>query len=128
MKFVSRAKRKALEEKLATLDASSDEAKEIRAKLGWGEPAPVVEAPPQSPPPVEEKPAPSPPAKKAAPVVEVASPVEEKPAPSPPVKEAAPVVKVASPVEEKDATKKAASKAKTTKKTGLFGKKTSTKK
>ena len=110
MKFISRTKRKALEEKLAALDASSDEAKEIRAKLGWGEPAPVVEAPPQSPPPVEEKPAPSPPAKKAAPVVEVASPVEEKPAP----KKAAP--------------KKAASKAKTTKKTGLFGKKTSTKK
>ena len=81
MKFISRAKRKALEEKLATLDVSSDEAKEIRAKLGWGEPTPVVEAPPQ-PPPVEEKPVP----------------------------------------------KKAASKTKTTKKTGLFGKKTSTKK
>ena len=87
MKFISRAKRKALEEKLATLDASSDEAKEIRAKLGWGEPAPVVEASPQSPPLVEEKPAP----KKAAP-------------------------------------KKATSKAKAAKKTGLFGKKTSTKK
>tara|TARA_R110000824_G_scaffold49483_22_gene138943 strand:- start:36963 stop:37211 length:249 start_codon:yes stop_codon:yes gene_type:complete len=82
MKFISRAKRKALEEKLATLDASSDEAKEIRTKLGWGDPAPVVEASPPPPPPVEEKPVP----------------------------------------------KKTASKAKTTNKTGLFGKKTSTKK
>jgi hypothetical protein len=109
MKFISRAKRKALEEKLATLDASSDEAKEIRTKLGWGDPAPVVEASPPPPPPVEEKPAPPPPVKKAAPVVE-ASP------PPPP------------PVEEKPVPKKTASKAKTTNKTGLFGKKTSTKK
>ena len=57
MKFISRAKRKALEEKLSTLDESSEEAKEIRAKLGWGEPTPVVEP---SPPPVVEKAAPAP--------------------------------------------------------------------
>ena len=40
MKFIPRAKRKALEERLATLDPTSTEAKEIRGKLGWGEPAP----------------------------------------------------------------------------------------
>ena len=40
MKFISRAKRKALEEKLATLETFSDEAKAIRGQLGWGEPAP----------------------------------------------------------------------------------------
>ena len=113
MKFISRAKRRAAEERLAALEESSAEAKVIRGYLREtrviGEPvqrpAPVVAAPAQSPPPVEEKPVPSPPAKKAPPVVEAASPVEEKPAP-----------------------KKAPSKAKTAKKTSLFGKKTSTKK
>jgi len=40
IKFIPRAKRKALEEKLATLDKFSAEAKEIRGKLGWGEPIP----------------------------------------------------------------------------------------
>jgi len=47
MKFISRAKRKALEEKLATLETFSDEAKAIRGQLGWGEPAPP--APPAPP-------------------------------------------------------------------------------
>jgi len=87
MKFISRAKRKTLEEKLSTLDESSDEAKEIRAKLGWGDPAPVV-------------------------------------VPTPP-----PVVEKAKPAPDKKVPKAKTTKTKTVKKkTGLFSKKTSTKK
>tara|TARA_R110002072_G_scaffold32724_3_gene99495 strand:- start:64 stop:375 length:312 start_codon:yes stop_codon:yes gene_type:complete len=73
MKFIARAKRKALEEKLATLDEFSAEAKEIRGKLGWGEPTPPA---PPAPKPVAKpvaKPAPKPkakPAVKKTPVVE----------------------------------------------------------
>jgi len=59
MKFIPRAKRKALEKKLATLETFSDEAKAIRGKLGWGEPAPPA------PEPVVEAPAPSAPKPKA---------------------------------------------------------------
>ena len=63
VKFIPRAKRKALEAKLATLEASSDEAKEIRGQLGWGEPTPAEpEVPPPPPPPpkpvVKEAPTP----------------------------------------------------------------------
>jgi len=74
MKFIARAKRKALEEKLATLDEFSAEAKEIRGKLGWGEPTP--------PAPPAPKPAPKPkakPAVKKTPVVEESA--VKKPAP-----------------------------------------------
>ena len=60
MKFISRKKRKVLEEKLSTLDESSDEAKEIRAELGWGDPAVEV-------PPTVKEPAPPAPPKKTAP-------------------------------------------------------------
>ena len=69
MKFIARAKRKALEEKLATLDEFSAEAKEIRGKLGWGEPTPPA---PPAPKPVA-KPVAKPkakPAVKKTPVVE----------------------------------------------------------
>lgn len=45
MKFISRAKRKALEEKLAALEQDSVEAKALRAQLGWGEPAAPQPAP-----------------------------------------------------------------------------------
>ena len=55
MKFIPRAKRKALEKKLATLETFSDEAKAIRGKLGWGEPTPPA---PPAPEPVVEAPAP----------------------------------------------------------------------
>ena len=78
MKFIARAKRKALEEKLATLDEFSAEAKEIRGKLGWGEPTPPA---PPAPKPVA-KPAPKPkakPAVKKTPVVEESA--VKKPAP-----------------------------------------------
>ena len=56
IKFIPRAKRKALEAKLATLEVSSDEAKAIRGQLGWGEPAPpapkpVVKEVPRAPAP-----------------------------------------------------------------------------
>ena len=91
MKFISRKKRKALEEKLAALDASSDEAREIRSKLGWGAPAPVVEEPPIA--------------------------VAPEPVPEPEKVEAKP-----------KADAKPAKPKTTKKKTGLFGKKTSTKK
>ena len=62
MKFLPKAKRKALEEKLATLETFSDEAKEIRGKLGWGEPSPPA---PPAPEPVVETPAPTAPKSKA---------------------------------------------------------------
>tara|TARA_R110000851_G_scaffold136057_1_gene271675 strand:+ start:250 stop:543 length:294 start_codon:yes stop_codon:yes gene_type:complete len=80
IKFIPRAKRKALEEKLATLEKFSAEAKEIRGKLGWGEPTPPA---PPAPKPVA-KPAPKPKAK-AKPAVKKTPVVEEsavkKPAP-----------------------------------------------
>tara|TARA_R110002020_G_scaffold47931_1_gene136960 strand:+ start:259 stop:645 length:387 start_codon:yes stop_codon:yes gene_type:complete len=66
IKFVPRAKRKALEEKLATLEEFSDEAKAIRGQLGWGEPAPPAPVAPPAPKPAP-KPAPAPPAPKPAP-------------------------------------------------------------
>jgi len=72
MKFISRAKRKALEEELVTLDKYSAEAKEIRGKLGWGEPDPP--APPPAPPKPKAKPAPK---AKAAPKK---APAAKKPA------------------------------------------------
>jgi len=62
IKFIPRAKRQALEAKLATLEVSSDEAKAIRGQLGWGEPTPptpkpvVKEAPPLPKPVVKEVP------------------------------------------------------------------------
>ena len=56
VKFIPRAKRKALEAKLATLEASSDEAKEIRGQLGWGEPTPAEPEVPPPPPPPPPKP------------------------------------------------------------------------
>ena len=62
IKFIPRAKRQALEAKLATLEASSDEAKAIRGQLGWGEPTPAVpepavkEVPPPPKPAVKEVP------------------------------------------------------------------------
>ena len=62
MKFISRAKRQALEAKLATLETFSDEAKAIRGQLGWGEPAPPA---PPAPKPVVEAPAPPAPKAKA---------------------------------------------------------------
>ena len=45
IKFIPRAKRQALETKLATLEATSDEAKAIRGQLGWGEPTPPTPKP-----------------------------------------------------------------------------------
>ena len=66
IKFVPRAKRKALEEKLATLEEFSDEAKAIRGQLGWGEPAPPAPVAPPAPKPAPN-PAPAPPAPKPAP-------------------------------------------------------------
>lgn len=63
MKFLPRAKRKALEEKLATLDKFSAEAKEIRGRLGWGEPTPPAPPAPKPAPPAP-KPAPKPAVKK----------------------------------------------------------------
>ena len=67
MKFLPRAKRKALEEKLATLDKFSAEAKEIRGRLGWGEPTPPAPpAPKPAPPAPKPKPAAKPAAKKPA--------------------------------------------------------------
>ena len=80
IKFISRAKRKALEEKLATLDPASAEAKEIRGKLGWGEPVP--------------KKAPAPAPKKAA--APKKAPVKEA-APVAPKKTAAPAKKASAP-------------------------------
>ena len=78
IKFIPRAKRRALEEKLATLDEFSAEAKEIRGKLGWGEPTPPA---PPAPKPTA-KPAPKPkakPAVKKTPVAEESA--VKKPAP-----------------------------------------------
>ena len=100
MKFLSRTKRKALEEKLATLEKFSDEAKEIRGKLGWGEPS-----------------TPAPPAPE--PIVVAPKPVVEAPAPpapktkvgKAPVKKATPVNKKA-PAKKKATTKKSASNKK----------------
>jgi len=67
MKFISRAKRKALEEKLAALEQDSTEAKALRAQLGWGEseaprPAPAPKAAPA--PKTAPAPEPAPAAKK----------------------------------------------------------------
>ena len=78
IKFIPRAKRKALQEKLATLETFSDEAKAIRGQLGWGEPAPPAPPAPKPKPVVEAPPAPKP-APKARPVSE--SVAEEKPKP-----------------------------------------------
>ena len=61
IKFLSRKKRRDLEAKLATLDESSAEAKEIRGQLGWGEPAPP---PAPEPPPAPKVEAPKPKPKK----------------------------------------------------------------
>ena len=71
IKFIPRAKRKALEEKLATLDKFSAEAKEIRGKLGWGEPTPPA---PPAPKPVAKKAPKAPAVKKPA----VKKPVAKK--------------------------------------------------
>ena len=57
MKFLKRKRRQQLEDQLSDIvDQFSDEAKEIRAMLGWGEPTPpapepevVVEPPPTAP-------------------------------------------------------------------------------
>ena len=59
IKFIPRAKRQALETKLATLEATSDEAKAIRGQLGWGEPTPPTPKPAakEVPPPPVPKPA-----------------------------------------------------------------------
>ena len=77
MKFISRAKRKALEEKLTTLEKFSDEAKEIRGQLGWGEPAPPA---PPAPEPVVEAPAPPAPKAKPAPKANKAPAKKKTPA------------------------------------------------
>jgi colicin import membrane protein len=76
MKFISRAKRKALEEKLATLEKFSDEAKAIRGQLGWGEPAPP--APPAPEPVVVVPPAPVPKPKVEKAPVKKAEPAKKK--------------------------------------------------
>ena len=60
IKFIPRAKRQALETKLATLEATSDEAKAIRGQLGWGEPTPAEPEVPPPPPKPAVKEAPTP--------------------------------------------------------------------
>lgn len=65
MKFISRAKRKALEEKLAALEQDSAEAKALRDQLGWGEPAAPQPAPAQTAPAPKAAPAAKKPSAKA---------------------------------------------------------------
>ena len=84
IKFISRAKRKALQDRLAEIDSASAEAKEIRGKLGWGEPAPKEAPAPKKAPSPKKAAAP-----KKAPVKEVA--------PVAPKKTAAPAKKASAP-------------------------------
>ena len=131
MKFIARAKRKALEEKLATLDEFSAEAKEIRGKLGWGEPTPP--APPAPKPAAKSK---TRPAVKKAPVVEKVLPeptpilnaVQEEPQvvsevaegvveASPPVEELKPVKATVTHKKRTTASRKKTTRKKTTAKT-----------
>jgi hypothetical protein len=90
IKFIPRAKRQALEAKLATLEVSSDEAKAIRGQLGWGEPTPPTpkpaakEVPPPPKPVVKEVPRAQAPKKPVAKEVPRA-PTTKKPAARKPI-------------------------------------------